>query len=239
MSVRNLILAAGLLLSFSTPGSGGGSEGVFDVYIFGLKAGTLSFSGIEGNGQYSTAGRLQSGGLVGAVANARYEAQSRGRLRGGAWTPEYFEEDVNTGKKEMQARMAYVNGVPQVKQYEPAEKPKPHDLDPSTQGDTVDPMTAIYRVLRDQPADEVCTNKFFTFDGRRRTRVALRKPTRDGERVICEGRYVRVGGFPPKDMAEQRVFPITVEYVPMGGGMMRVDRLTYRTGYGDALLRRR
>ncbi|MEM6635464.1 MAG: DUF3108 domain-containing protein [Pseudomonadota bacterium] len=215
------------------------SAGVFDVYIGSIRGGTLSYKGTEQGGQYSTAGRAQSVGVIGALTRARYEAQSQGRLRGQTFVPSAYSEEANTGRRQSKARMSYIGGVPQVKEYEPVQGPKPYDLDPSQQGGTLDPMTAIYMVLRDQPGAQVCKMRFDMFDGRRRSRILLANAERKDNRIICTGRYERVAGFEPEEMAERQFFPIRVEYEPGTDGFYVVDRVVITTLYGRARLLRR
>lgn len=215
-------------------------EGRFDLYLRGIKAGTLSFKGIETDRDYTTAGRMQSTGLIGAMTRASYNAQSQGRLRkNGGFRPRIYEEDANTGRRQMSASMAYRRGVPQVKQYTPARAPDPNDVDPSTQGGTLDPMTAIYAILKDQKADGLCETQFQMFDGRRVSRVDLNRPKREGDTVLCSGAYTRVAGFDAEDMAERTVFPVTVTYTPAGANTYRVTKVEIQTTYGRALMRRR
>ncbi|WP_245890923.1 DUF3108 domain-containing protein [Albidovulum aquaemixtae] len=213
---------------------------VFDLSLRGIHAGTLSVSGAIEGGRYAVAGVLQSGGLLALVRKVRYDARSQGRYTGGRFTPARYEEDADTGKRKSQSVMEYRSGVPQVKVYNPPKPPRDGDLDPATQGGTVDPLTALYAALRDVPAQSACRLKLTLFDGRRRSQVALGEPKKNGDGgVSCAGEYRRLAGFSANDMAEKSRFSFVLRYEPTGGGKLRVRDISMDTLYGKGRLTRR
>lgn len=215
------------------------TEATFDVYFSGIRAGIVIFKGIVTDTQYSVAGRMQSTGLLSLVANLRYDATAVGRIRGDRFVPVRYEESANTGQRQSEAEMDYTRGVPQVKRYAPPRDPEPYDLDPATQGGTLDPASAVFFLLRDVPADRVCQGSVDVFDGARRSLLAIATPRREGDAVICRGEYRRVAGFAPWEMDEKSRFPFTVVYRPNGDGLMAVDEVRIDTLYGTARLNRR
>ena len=114
--------------------------------------------------------------------------------------------------------MAYKAGVPQVKSYNPPRPPRAEDISPATQGGTVDPLTALFAVLRTVPEAEACMAKLVMFDGRRRSQVVLTAPQRTDDGITCRGEYRRLEGFSPEDMAEKSRFPFTLTYRAAGDG---------------------
>lgn len=212
---------------------------VFDLSLRGIHAGTLSISGAINGTSYSASGVLKSGGLVALVRKVRYDARASGTVKDGRFTPSRYEEDADTGKRQSQSVMDYQNGTPQVKTYNPPRPPRDGDIDPATQGGTVDPLTALYAALRDVPESEVCTLKVFMFDGQRRSQVVLTAPEKSGDTVTCLGEYRRLEGFSDKEMAEKQRFPFRMTYRQADNGMMRAEEITLDSLYGKGRLKRR
>jgi hypothetical protein len=209
----------------------------FGVYIAGIKAGILAFSGVEEAGRYAAAGKIESTGLIGALVRVRYDAKSHGRISGGGFVPQRYEEVAQTPTRESEAVMAYRAGVPQVKEYNPPRKSTKGGIEPATQAGTVDPMTLIYAALRDVPRDEVCALDVKMFDGARRSQVVLSgaAPQQDGT-IACQGEYRRLAGFTAKELAERPRYPFTLTYVPASDGLYRVQRMVTQSDAGRATL---
>ncbi|MES2846993.1 MAG: DUF3108 domain-containing protein [Pseudomonadota bacterium] len=214
-------------------------EAVFDLVMKGLTAGSLRFSATQDGAAYSAAGRLETGGLVALLRKVKYDASVSGSVNGGTYTPSSYSENADTGKRQSESVMAYRAGVPQVKTYNPPRKPKDFDIDPASQGGTVDPLTALYATLRDVAPGQECKVNVKMFDGRRASQLSLGEPkARDGT-VKCSGEYRRVAGFSAEDMKEKTRFPFTLTYAPTADGRMRVVEVAMDTLYGKARLTRR
>lgn len=211
----------------------------FDLQLRGISAGTLALSGaIEGAG-YAASGRLQSAGLVAWLRKISYDARASGSLRAGKFTPHRYEEKADTGRRRTEAVMDYRAGVPQLKVYNPPRAPQDQDIDPASQGGTVDPLTAAYATLRDIPADQACQLQLTLFDGKRRSQIRLSDPRPAEGGLTCAGEYRRLQGFSADDMAEKSRFPFTLHYRDLGDGRLRVTQVTMDTIYGKGALKRR
>jgi hypothetical protein len=233
-----LLLSALLALSAAGAQAQTTHAATYDLTLGGLRAGVVSFSAVEDGGRYSAAAKAVSSGIVALVQDLGYDARSTGRLNGGGFVPSRYEETANTGERTSRAVMEYVGGVPQIKAYDPPQGRRKRDVDPATQGGTVDPMTAIYALLRDVPREEVCRLDVPVFDGRRASRVTTAGPQADGNRIVCEGEYRRVAGFSRSQMRKKTSFPFTITYVA-AGDRYRVERISIDTLYGRATLDRR
>lgn len=213
---------------------------VFDLTIRGIEAATLSFTGkVEGT-RYAVSGRLQSAGLVGMLRTIRYEGSSRGSVRNGRFTPSQYVEKADTGRRKSVAEMRYSRGVPQIKSYDPPREADQGGLDPATQGGTVDPLTAMFAVLRDVPQGGECNLSLTLFDGERRSQVQLGAPVpgKDGG-LTCPGEYRRLEGFSDRDMAEKTRFPFTLALSAPEGGMRQTTEVRMETLFGRAVMTRR
>ena len=233
-----IVIAALLTFSAATAGAQTTHTGTFDFRLAGIPAGVVSFSAVEDGRQYSAAARAQSSGLVSIVRSLTYDARATGRLTPRGFVPTRYQESADTGERVSQAVMEYVRGVPQVKSYDPPQEARASDVDPATQGGTVDPMTAIFALLRDVPRAEVCRLDVPVFDGRRASRVSTASPKAQGDRIVCDGEYRRVAGFSDRQMREKTRFPFSITYVP-AGERYRVSRIEIDTLYGRAVLDRR
>lgn len=209
------------------------TNAVFKVSLRGLTAGTLTVTGTEGGGRYSTNGILKPAGLIGMVSSVTYRAKSSGRLHEGVFSPSRYDEQADTGKRKSRTVMTYSGGVPKVVSGETG------DLNPAGQKGTVDPQTAIFAALRDVDEAQMCKLNVQMFDGKRRSQVRLRAPKPEGKFIRCDGEYRRLAGFSAEDMAEKTRFPFNLYYAPVGDGRYRVERVVTQTLFGNATMTRR
>lgn len=234
-----LLLALGASLGPGPVAANQTDSAIFDLHLRGLRAGTLSVSGAIEGASYAASGKLQSSGLLAAIKKIRYDAKVSGSVSGTRYTPRTYHETADTGRRQSESLMEYRAGVPQLKVYNPPRKPEDQDIDPATQGGTVDPMTAAYATLRDVPEAEACQLNLTLFDGKRRSQVQLSSPVKQGDRITCAGEYRRLEGFSDKDMAEKTRFPFRLIYQPARNGVLRVGEVEMDTLYGKGVLKRR
>lgn len=209
------------------------TQATFDVRIGGLRAGTLAIAGEENATRYAVAARMRSAGLVGALRTVRYDGTVRGRIAEGTPRPARYEESFRRGGDASAKALTYRGGVPRLTGDDGG------DLDPASQGGTVDPLTAIWGLLRDVPTADACRFATPIFDGERRSRVALGPLRRDGGRIVCDGEYRRVAGYSDKDMARRTRFAFRLTYRPAGPDRWAVERLDMDTTLGRGTLIRR
>jgi len=212
----------------------------FDVSFKGITAGELVIDGKIDSGSYAAQGVMRTTGLAGALKKIRYDAVSSGAFAKGKFTPRSVEVASQRGDDRAKNTMIYKGGTPASVSHEPPRPPRETDVDPAKQGGTIDPLTALYAVLRDVDRDEACTLKVTMFDGVRRSQVALSAPKADGEGVTCSGEYRRLAGFKEKEMAEKTRFPFTLTYAPTPDGTrLQVIDISTDTILGKGRLKRR
>ena len=212
------------------------ARATFDIYVSGIRAGVIAVAGEERGGRYAVAGRLESAGVVGALRRVRYDAEVRGRVAGTDFNPERYAETFRNGRERSRKTMTYERGTPAVRT---DDDPDEDDLDPATQGGTVDPLTAIWGVLRDTPEAQACGFRTAIFDGARRSEVVLAPQRRSAGEIVCAGRYRRVAGYSKEDMAERARFPFRLTYGPAGNGRWQVERIEMQTIFGGSTMIRR
>ncbi len=202
----------------------------FDVLIRGIKAGQLRYE-IETKGAtYGIHGILESTGLFGLLVKYHFDAQAVGKRFGNQYQPEYYKEVSDTGRRKSEKIIRYQNGIPKVTSKKPQQ---PHWLDPSTQVNTLDPMTAMAALLSDQSQIDLCNLILPMFDGARSVEITLSglEKTKNGAR--CSGVYQRIGGFTKKEQAEGENFPFTLNY-EIENNLYRVQRFDITTLRGRA-----
>lgn len=237
-SCLSVLIAAAVTVSASVSAVRA-EEVSFDLVLMGLTAGRLTYEGSVSGGSYAVSGRLQTTGLAALLKQVRYDATARGRVANGVFAPESYTEEANTGKRRSHSVMGYKRGVPQVTQYQPARKPRSYDIDPASQGGSVDPLTALFATLADVAPGQECRVRLRLFDGRRASLLTTGGRAQAGDRVTCTGEYRRVAGFSPDEMAEKVSFPFTLTYAPQANGTMRVTEVAMQTIYGRGRLVRR
>lgn len=234
--LKRIGLAAGI--SAALAGMVRAEEAQFDLVLRGITAGSLSWSGAgDPGGDYAVRGVLKTSGFAALLKKVRYDATAKGRIAAdGTYSATRYAEDADTGKRQSQSVMIWEQGVPRIESYKPERKAKPWDVDPTSQKGTVDPLTAMYAVLRDVAPGKECNRDLAMFDGRRSSKLLLGAPKAEGSQVVCAGEYRRVAGFSPDDMAEKTSFPFTLTYAPGADGKMRVVEVAMDTLYGKARL---
>ncbi len=216
------------------------TEARFDVRVLGIPVGQVVMSGrIDGAG-YRVAAHFATSGVARLYRDAGFDMRARGRHRGQGFEPREYAEQVNTGKRISSARMRYANGVP-VSVEGKVEDGEVAPLDPAGQGGTVDPLTVMFMLLRDQPADGLCGIAQPVFDGARRTRIDLNaRRVDDGTvtagTVTCTGQFRRVDGYPAEELRTRGQIPISVTYRPGADGLMRAESMQLRSTYGRIAL---
>ena len=238
--MRHLLSSAGLALGLAVAplqaAQNGTETGNFDVYYAGIKAGELRYGMKQNGASYAASGLVKSSGLVAVISDFHFRAKSQGRVDGTRFRPTRYEESSDTGRRKSEKTIRYPGGVPTL---ERTDKPKDYWLDPRKNGDALDPLTAVWHLLRDRDAEELCTMDVSYFDGARRVRLTTSRLKRDGNKVHCTGHYIRVGGFSKKEVREGTRFPFKVSYEPDGKGRYKLSRMDVKTLRGRALLIRR
>lgn len=227
------------LACLTLPAQAQTDTGAFDLLVRGIKAATIRFSGKSDGANYTVTGRVQTTGLAALIKRLRYDGAASGTIAKGRLRPATYSESADTGRRQSDATLAYVDGVPKVTAYAPVVDARPGDVDPATMGGSVDPLTALYATFRAVDAGHECNLSLDLFDGKRASQLQVGAPIAAAGLVTCDGAYSRVQGFTPKEMAKQPRFPFTLTYAPTATGQMLVVEVVSETIYGKVTLKRR
>ena len=207
-----IILTACFFIVFNSPeySYSKTQQHIFDVYILGLKLGRLNYAIEVKNDLYSAAGHLRSTGIFSTISKYSFEASSKGKIESGLFIPDYYSERSDTGRRKEEKTMQYSKqGI----ELNTKKTPKPYWQDPDKQLDTLDPMSSIIYILRDQQEANICRQNFAMFDGIRRVKIKFThgEETSDGQ-FTCHGIYSRIGGYTEKELKDGTDFPFNVNY---------------------------
>lgn len=226
-------LICGLVLTLMPQAAGAGEiTGRYAVHALGLKVGELVLSGTLEARRYTASSQFRTTGLAGAVARVRFVLRASGQRQGAHFLPESYQEDMNTGRRESQARLSYAEGIARTSLSGQSE------IDEEARRGAVDPMTAMLMLLRDRQSDGLCDLRQRIFDGTRLSELRLTARRQSGDAVICSGSYRRLAGYSAEELQRRHEFPLQVHYLPEAGAM-RAQRIRVETIYGPALLLRR
>ena len=214
-------------------------DALFEVAVMGVQAGALRLATTRDGTTYTVRAEIESAGVARLLRRVRFEAASRGTASKGRYAPARYTESADTGQRQSEVELSYAKGMPRIVSYAPAPDSDTPLVDQGQLGGTIDPATALFAALRDQPADQACSLSARTFDGRRLAQLTLSGAKADGDGLRCQGEYRRLQGFTPAEMADKQRFPFTLTYAPTSDGLLRVTQVRLDTIFGKATLTRR
>jgi Protein of unknown function (DUF3108) len=232
------VLSAAIFLAAAASGPGRAQPfaAAFDFRLVGIKAGEIVMAGVDGGDTYSAEADVRTAGVVGAFADFFYDGSSEGRVASdGRLIPETFTARSRSPRDDRETRIEWDAGTPVFVSVEPPRSSAP---EPSTQGGTLDPVSASFALLRDGPQDEICRKSVDVFDGSRRSRIVLGQPQPEDGLLVCNGSYERLQGE-ASSWNTSSAYPFRVMFREADGGMARLERIETRTDYGMASLVRR
>ncbi len=241
MQLFTKTLYALALSALAIPATASGSEThIFNLYILGFRAGTIS-TAINKKGQnYALAGKVQPTAFLRRLRDIGYTGTVYGRFgEGHKYSPSKYIGNMRTGTRTSTVKMHWSKGRPVVDSYEPGRAPRPYDINPSDQIGTIDLLSSLHSVFEDSTKADLCGRTIPMFDGRRRTKLVLSKPSFSNNKGTCKGTYTRVAGFSPEDMKERVNFPFKLLYELQDDGNYRLKSLSTTTTFGKASLVRR
>lgn len=208
---------------------------LYDVHLIGAKIGEITIVGQQANGQYVARSKFRTTGIVSALKQMRGDVSVNGRVSDGGHTPGQYSETINDGRRFTDVTVRFGGQEPILTSGDPDSSAAPADT--SALRNALDPLTALYLILRDQPQDSLCRFKRDIYDGHRHARLLLGSPRKDKQNMTCSGEYRRLAGYSSSEKKERRT-PFTVFYKQDAESML-ATRINIKTKYGNAVLLRR
>ena len=227
-------LSIGALLGGVDASTAQTDQKAFRVSIAGFPVGTASYAAALNGKRYEVQGFIGSTGFFGAFLASRYSGAVIGRASGDRLTPQIFRGRFEQGRKFAEVDIKYSRGRPTNVIRRPERAPQPYDIDFRQVRGALDPISALYFLLRDVTVDKVCTQNFRVFEGSRTSRITMQRAQGDNGTVICNGVYSRLAGFAPEQMSERQNFPFQLVFHPTETGLFEVREFRATTFWGVA-----
>lgn len=216
-------------LSFAAPVSA--LEARFEVRYGILHVADVTVLATEGAQDYAAEGHVVTTGLVGLLREVHLDLSVEGTRQGDSLRPRHYRGDVDTGRRQIQSELAYDAGVPRILALAPPEPAHPWDIAAADQGGTLDPMSALYTLLRPR-AETPCGQVLDLFDGRRHSRLRVEAAHVSGDAAQCSGAYIRVGGYSPTELQDYQALAFSLDYQRDADGDWQLARIVTHTPYG-------
>ncbi|MCK0167925.1 DUF3108 domain-containing protein [Jannaschia sp. S6380] len=211
----------------------------FDLSLRGVTGGQIAIRAEETGGTYAVTARASATGLVGRLVRYGYEGQAEGRVGRTHRPTRYSEVEMDDGERTV-ATTRFQGNRPIDVTFDPPRTARDHDIDPTAQSGVIDPLSALYLIMRPTLPTGACGQRHSLFDGRHVSRLSLGPARTDADGTIrCDGEYRRLRGYAPEKMAERPVVPLQFAYAPTGAGLVEIVEIRSPTRLGDAVLRRR
>ncbi|NRB34925.1 MAG: DUF3108 domain-containing protein [Rhodobacteraceae bacterium] len=233
--MRKLFNLAAFCVALALPVSAMADQPVYAVRILGVKVGEMKLASQENANSYSVAASFNTTGLAGALSRVYFNVTAQGGKSGDRFVPSRYTEQMDTGERVENGALTWQGGLPR----RDGERFEDSNQLPAAQvRGAVDPMTGLFIVARDRPAEALCNIDQKIYDGERLTKIVFTKRETRGDAVICSGRFQRLAGYSQDDLENNAIFPLTVTYRP-AGDQMQMTEVRVKTIYGDATLNRR
>ena len=226
----------------------------YDVYTGGLRAIRLDLSVAFAPADqadpapaasYETRINMETSGLIGALFNWRFDANSVGAWQGGSIVPErYHTANVWRGNAR-EVSIDYVDGVAgKVSAVPPYSAEDMKKVDPTMIPGAIDPTSAVTSLVLTSALEGRCQPQTAIYDGRRRYDAKLEtleaeilKPSSEapfaGKAEGCKLSFKRIAGFKP-DKKRLQDFEVDIWQADIGVDDGRVPvRLELSTPWGN------
>ena len=212
----------------------------YDIHIGGLEAGALSVEATIGDARYAASARMRTSGLVGFFLDESWRGETEGAVREGRLRPLRYSSGKAGERGAQRRELGYEDDAPVSVRSEPEAAEHPWSVDAADQQGTVDPVTALVSMLAPAAEGEACDRRILAYDGEHRFAFELGPAERRGDRLACEGAYVRLGGYEPTALTgEDGRQPFTLVLAERADGLLQARRIEAETGFGAGVLRRR
>jgi hypothetical protein len=207
----------------------------FDVFLRGFRVGEVKFDSRSEGKTYKIQGVMGTRGFFGSFLATRYSGAVIGEVSNGRFKPQVFRGRFDQRRQFAQVDIGYDDNGPRSVTRTPPRPNEPHDVDPRSLNNVLDPITATYHLLTDVRESRLCRKNFRVYEGSRVSGIRLqRDKSDDPDTVSCIGNYTRIAGFTPDQMAERAVFPFRLNYQQLDNGRWRVTRFAMTTYWGTA-----
>lgn len=206
----------------------------YDVSISGFPIGHVEYSAETGDGRYQVEGFLGSSGLFGFFISTRYSGAVIGEATKSRLSPDVFRGRFEARGGFAQVDIKFRDGTPRSVDHLPERTALSTDIPLTRARGALDPISALYDLLRDVRTEDVCAFDNRVFDGVRLSRVELGPPVAIEDKLQCDGTYTRLAGFAAETMEDRTEYRFLLEYAQAATGLWRVVGFLAVTDFGVA-----
>lgn len=212
----------------------------YDVSLSGFPVGRVTYEYWQQGSDYQVQAFMGSSGFFGAFISTKYSGASVGKWRRGVPQPSAFRGRFQQGRKFADVDVRYSGNRPTKVERFPEADPPPQAVLPKDVRDALDPISALYFMMRDRKAGALCRQDITIYEGGHTARVVTQEsepPSDETETAVksCNGLYIRTGGFTEAELEEFPQFAFRMEYVPLSDGeTYRLARFVTDTEFGTA-----
>ncbi|MEM6972248.1 MAG: DUF3108 domain-containing protein [Pseudomonadota bacterium] len=217
-------------------------DGTFVLKVGGMTAARLTLDAGRDDRRYRVEASIATTGVVRAFREAGIEAEVEGDVgligTHGGLAPRRYRSTSTDEDDVRRVAIDYIGAAPSVRAEPPYDR-RNWAIDPATQTDALDPLSAILSIFGAQEAGTLCDREIRVFDARRRFAVALAEPEGPGTdgTISCEATYRRLGGFKPR-LLEEPPFPFRVTFAEGADGLWQLVRAAGQSPLGTAVIMR-
>lgn len=209
------------------------ADQLWSVHAFGLRVGELTVDMQENGARYSAKSQFKTTGLAGVVATIRFDIEASGARAGDVFDPALYRGNIHTGRRQSVTALDFSGAVPHKTEGDDAPAVP---IDDAALIGAIDPMTMMWQVLRSRATP--CRVDGTQYDGTRLVAIRLLRSRQEGENLVCEGAYHRLGGYTQEELDEITVTPLEVTFA-RSGDVWRAEKVWVKTRHGPATLKRR
>ena len=232
--IRAIVLSAMVFVASPLIAQQTTERSYYGVSISGFPIGHVEFDASTEDGLYQVQGFMGSSGFFGFFIGTRYSGAVIGEIQKSTAAPRVFRGRFEARGKFAQVDMRYAKGQPSDIEHQPPRTAQTYDVAASTTRGSVDPITALYLLLREVNARDICKFDQMVFDGVRLSRVSVSSAQDDEGNTVCNGVYRRIGGFSDEQLQEGTDYPFRLEYAEQASGKFQVTRFLATTDFGIA-----
>lgn len=208
----------------------------FDVVYGPLNVARISVASRETGGSYAVGVDIRATGLAAAFARIDFRMNAEGYFGSPTLNVASYRETIDTGQRESTVDMVWQGGRPVIRSQEAGTvTPVPPSR---VRSGAVDPLTAMYRLARARPEEELCGWSASIYDGARLASVTVGPPSRQEDVITCQATHRRLEGFPADDLARFPAFNFTATFRPVGD-LWQLTEVATGTIYGTVRILRR
>lgn len=212
---------------------------VYDLFFGGFRAGEMTIAAAFGPDGYRADADFRTTGIVGLFVDTQMRVETVGRVDESGLVPVFFKSEEREDEDEQYVEISFSEAGPSSVRAAPEFRIRPWSIEARDQRGVTDPLSAVLIALAPAPAEAVCDKRIEAFDGKRRFAFDLASPERDGDRIRCDGVYLRLAGFKPKTIRKRGRQPFKLYLEQRPDGRFQVVRLVGETEYGVAVMRLR